>query len=172
MRSFTVAFCAATVATVAWAQSPPLTYGPPVTLEQARQIASVAEADAKAHHDAVTIAIVDSGGTLIFEERMDGATLASADTAPAKAKSAVMWKRPTSLWFDSAKTNPAPLSFPHVVATRGGELLVREGRIIGAVGIGGSPQNEGDIAKRAAASLESSSTRANSSDAAGGHSPH
>ena len=154
MRSFTVLFFAATLATAAWAQSPPLTYGPPVTLEEARQIASVAETEAKTRHAAVTIAIVDSGGTLIFEQRMDGATLASADTAPAKAKSAVMWKRPTSLWLESAKTNPAPLSFPHVVASPGGELLVRDGRIVGAVGVGGSPQNEGDIAKRAATSLK------------------
>jgi glc operon protein GlcG len=156
MRSFTVLVCAATLATAAWAQSPPLTYGPPVTLEEARQIASVAETEAKARHVVVTIAIVDSGGTLVLEQRMDGATLASADTAPAKAKSAVMWKRPTSLWLDSAKTNPAPLSFPHVVASPGGELLVRDGRIVGAVGVGGSGQNEGDIiAKRAAASLKS-----------------
>lgn len=154
MRSLAVLICAAILATAAWAQSPPLTYGPPVTLEEARQIASVAETEAKARHVAVTIAIVDSGGTLIFEQRMDGATLASADTAPAKAKSAVMWKRPTSLWLESAKTNPAPLSFPHVVASPGGELLVRDGRIIGAVGVGGSPQNEGDIAKRAATSLK------------------
>lgn len=154
MRSFTVLVCATTLATAAWAQSPPLTYGPPVTLEEARQIASVAETEAKSRHVAVTIAVVDSGGTLIFEQRMDGATLASADTAPAKAKSAVMWKRPTSLWLESAKTNPAPLSFPHVVASPGGELLVRDGRIVGAVGVGGSPQNEGDIAKRAATSLK------------------
>ena len=157
MRSFTVLICAATLTTAAWAQSPPLTYGPPVSLDEARQIASVAETEAKARHVAVTIAIVDSGGTLIFEQRMDGATLASADTAPAKAKSAVMWKRPTSLWLESAKTNPAPLSFPHVVAAPGGELLVRDGRIIGAVGVGGSPQSEGDLAKRAAASVKSAS---------------
>jgi uncharacterized protein GlcG (DUF336 family) len=156
MRSLTVILCAATAATAAWAQSPPpLTYGSPVTLEQARQIAAVAEAEAKARHDAVTIAIVDSGGTLILEQRMDGATLSSADTAPAKAKSAVMWKRSTSLWFDAAKANPAFLSFPHVVASKGGELLVLDGRIIGAVGVGGSPANEGDIAKRAASSLQS-----------------
>ena len=154
MRSFTVSFFAATLATAAWAQSPPLTYGPPVTLDEARQIAAVAETEARTRHVAVTIAIVDSGGALVFEQRMDGATLASADTAPAKAKSAVMWKRPTSLWLESAKTNPAPLSFPHVVASPGGELLVRDGRIVGAVGVGGSPQNEGDIAKRAATSLK------------------
>ena len=108
MRSFTVPFFAATLATAAWAQSPPLTYGPPVTLEEARQIASVAETEAKTRHVAVTIAIVDSGGALVFEQRMDGATLASADTAPAKAKSAVMWKRPTSLWLES----PEPTRLP------------------------------------------------------------
>ena len=108
---------------------------------------------AKARHVAVTIAIVDSGGTLVLEHRMDGASLVSAETAPAKAKSAVMWQRPTSSWIDALGTSPAPLSLPRVIASKGSELLVLDGHIVGAVGVGGSVQNEGDIAKKAAGSI-------------------
>jgi uncharacterized protein GlcG (DUF336 family) len=139
------------------AQTPDLPYGPPLSLEQALRVASVAEAEAKARHVAVTVAIVDSGGTLILEHRMDGATLVSVQTAPAKATSAVMWKRPTSSWATPLSSSPAPLSLPHVIVSAGGELLLMDGRIVGAIGVGGSLPNEGEIAKKAAAVLDAAS---------------
>ncbi len=148
---------AVTQAATSQGQTPDLAYGPPISFEQALRVASVAEAEAKARHVAVTIAIVDSGGTLILEHRMDGATLVSVQTAPTKATSAVMWKRPTSSWATPLGSSPAPLSLPHVIASAGGELLLMDGRIVGAIGVGGSLPNEGEIAKKAAAALEPAS---------------
>jgi len=149
---------AAAFGPVAQAQTPPAppspSYGPPISLEAAVKVAEAGEAEAKARRVAVTIAIVDSGGNLVLEHRMDGASLASVDTAPAKAKSAVMWQRPTSSWASVAAGSPAPLSLPHVIVSAGGELIVSGGRIVGAIGIGGSLPNEGDIAKMAASSLK------------------
>lgn len=160
-RIFTT-LCAAVVLVSAakGQQTLDLPYGPPISLEQALRVASVAEAEAKTRHVSVTVAIVDSGGALILEHRMDGAPLSSAQTAPAKATSAVMWKRPTSSWATPLGSSPAPLSLPHVIASAGGELLLLNGRIVGAVGVGGSLPNEGDIAKKAASSLEPGSQNA------------
>lgn len=154
--SFAACAIVATASLPAQAPAPPpaVPYGPPITFELARRVAAVAEAEAKARHVAVTIAIVDSGGTLVLENRLDGASLVSADTAPAKAKSAVLWQRPTSSWISTLSGNLGPLTLPHVIASQGGELLVVNGKIIGAVGVGGSVENEGEIAKRAAASLK------------------
>lgn len=144
-------------------QAQALPYGAPISFEQARQVAAVAEAEAKGRHVAVTIAIVDSGGNLVLEERLDGAPLASADTAPAKAKSAVFWQRPTASWLGTlnggsggSSGSLGPLTLPHVIASQGGELLMLNGKIVGAVGVGGSVANEGEIAQRAAASLKTS----------------
>ena len=67
----------ATLTAPTWAQTPPLPYGPPLTLEQARKVAAAAENEARTRHASVTVAIVDSGGTLVFEVRMDGAPLVS-----------------------------------------------------------------------------------------------
>jgi uncharacterized protein GlcG (DUF336 family) len=143
-------------APAAQAQTPPpapaAPYGAPISLEAAAKVAASAEAEAAARHVAVTIAIVDSGGNLVLERRMDGASLASIDTAPAKARSAVMWQRPTASWTSVAAGSPAPLSLPHVIVSAGGELIMDGGRIVGAVGVGGSLPNEGDIAKKAASS--------------------
>jgi uncharacterized protein GlcG (DUF336 family) len=149
---------AAAVGSAAKAQTPPAapppSYGGPIALEAAARVAAAAEAEAKTRHVAVTIAIVDSGGNLVLEHRMDGASLASVDTAPAKAKSAVMWQRPTASWASVAAGSPAPLSLPHVIISAGGELIVSSGKIVGAVGVGGSLPNEGDIAKMAASTLK------------------
>jgi len=147
---------AAAIGSAAEAQTPPPapSYGAPIALEAAAKIAAAAEAEAKTRHVAVTIAIVDSGGNLVLEHRMDGASLASVDTALAKARSAVMWQRPTASWASVAAASPAPLSLPHVIVSAGGELIVSGGKIVGAVGVGGSLPNEGEIAKMAASSLK------------------
>lgn len=140
------------------AEAPPpvqLPYGAPLSLEQARVVAAAAEGEAKKRGVAVTISVADSSGTLVYLQRMNGAALASAETAPLKAKSAVKWQRPTSAWIAgvSGGGNPSPLAFPDVISTNGGEMLIRDGKIIGGIGVGGSGPNEGPIAKVGAAAL-------------------
>ena len=157
MRFLSASAMLALVSTAAAAppsDSPPLTYGAPISLDAAMQVVSIAEAEAKSRHVAVTITIVDSGGNLVLEHHMDGATLASIDTTPAKAKSAVLWKQPSSFWANGVAHSPAALSFPHVVAVVGGELIIKDNRIIGGIGVGGSGPNEGEIAKIAASALK------------------
>ncbi|MET3119846.1 glc operon protein GlcG [Undibacterium sp. GrIS 1.8] len=89
---------------------------------------------------AVTIAICDGGGHLLALSRMDGALLASIDVAQVKAKTAVFFGTETrNLPFDKPFT-PALLgaaSYP-IAFLPGGIPIRVEGKIIGAIGVGGS----------------------------------
>ncbi|HTK35705.1 MAG TPA: heme-binding protein [Caulobacteraceae bacterium] len=135
------------------APAPPLPYGTPITLEQARAVVAAAEAEAKKRGVAISVAVVDTGGYMVLAERMTGVSEASSETVFLKAKSAVIWQRPTSTWLPAiAASNGAQLNYPHVWPGAGGEVVVAGGRTIGGVGVGGGAA-EGEIAKIAAAAL-------------------
>jgi glc operon protein GlcG len=142
-------------APAAAAAAPPAPpYGTPITLEQARVVVAAAEAEARKRNVAVTIVVVEPNGTIVLSERMNGASYASSETAPNKARSAAVWMRPTSSWIEAARNSPGVIGMAQVVATNGGELIVSGGRTIGAIGVGGSAPNEGDIAKIAVAAVK------------------
>ena len=58
---------------------------PTLTLDDSRRMAAAAEAEALQHEWAVTIAIVDDGGHLLWLQRLDGAPPISAHIAPRRA---------------------------------------------------------------------------------------
>ena len=70
------------------------------TLELAdlKAIAAAAEKEAIANQWAVTIAIVDDGGHLLWLQRLDGAAPVSAQIAPAKARTAALGRRESRLY--------------------------------------------------------------------------
>lgn len=67
-----------------------------LTIEDASAIAQAAIKGAKEREFALAIAIVDPGGWSHVQLRMDGAFPAAIDAALAKAKSAALFRRPTS----------------------------------------------------------------------------
>jgi glc operon protein GlcG len=119
-----------------------------LTLEAARRIASAAEAEALRHEFTMCIAIVDDGGHLLCFERMDDTQLGSIEVAIAKARSALMFKRPTKALEDRLTGGWTPtLGLPGMVPVEGGLPLIVDDEIIGAIGIsGGSAQQDGQIA--------------------------
>jgi hypothetical protein len=56
-------------------------------------MAAAAEAEALKNQWAVTIAIVDAGGHLLWLQRLDGAAPVSAAIAPAKARTSALGRR-------------------------------------------------------------------------------
>jgi glc operon protein GlcG len=101
-------------------------------------MAAAAEAEARKNNWNVVIVVVDEGGHLIYLQRMDETQIASVGIAQGKARTAVLYKRPTKALEDAvAGGRTAILSLPGAVAVEGGLPVVVDGRIIGAIGVSG-----------------------------------
>lgn len=122
-----------------------------LTLEAARKIAAVAEAEALRNKWTMVITIVDDGGNLLYLERMDNAQIGSIEVAIQKAKTAIFFKRPTKAYEDLvAQGKTDILGVPGVIPIEGGLPLVVDGQYIGAIGVsGGTRQQDGIVAKAA-----------------------
>jgi glc operon protein GlcG len=134
-----------------------LPYGP-ITLAQARKIAAGAEAEAVKNKWPVVICVVDSGAHLVLLERLDDTQLGSVDVAQDKARSAVLFRRPTKSFQDSLAAGgdgARVLKLPGAMPVEGGVPLVREGRIIGAIGVSGvTSAQDGVVAAAGAAAIK------------------
>jgi len=115
-----------------------------LSLEAANKIIAGAMIEAKANNWAVDIAIVDEGGHLLSFQRMDGASIGAIDAAIGKARTSSIYRRPTKVLEEAAKTRPAIVTLPNSVQLQGGVPIVVNGQIVGAVGVGGvtSQQDE------------------------------
>jgi glc operon protein GlcG len=134
------------------AQAMPNPYGPPVTSEVARKAAAAALAEARRNGWTVATAVVDTGGTLVYFERIDGTQNGSSEIAQEKARTAAMFKRPSKAIEDvvaGGKLNYLRLS--GTIPIEGGYPLLVEGKIIGAIGVsGGTSQQDGVCSKAGA----------------------
>lgn len=122
------------------AQTTPPPYGPPIGIENARKIMAAAEAEAIKNNWAVVIAIIDSGGHIVMLHRFDNVQLSSIDLSVGKAKTALMFKRPTKVLDDAISSGGSGLRFlslKDIVPLEGGLPIVMDGKIIGAIGISG-----------------------------------
>lgn len=117
---------------------------PVLTLDDARRIATAAEAEAKANNWAVAIAIADDGGHLLWLQRLDGAAPIAAHIAPAKAKTAALGRRETKVYEDMI--NNGRYSFitaPTIEGMlEGGLPIMVNGQCVGAVGVSGVKSSE------------------------------
>jgi uncharacterized protein GlcG (DUF336 family) len=120
-----------------------------LNLEIARQIAAASEKEATSHQWHAFVVIVDDGGNVMYLERMDEAQLGSFDVAIAKARSALLFKRPTKMFEDAVHNGYTPaLKVPNAMPVEGGIPLVVGGKVIGAIGVsGGTPQQDGQMAQ-------------------------
>jgi glc operon protein GlcG len=112
---------------------------PALTLEDCRRIAAAAEAEALRNRWAVSIAIVDDGGHLLWLQRLDGAPPISAHIAPAKAGTAALGRRESKAYEDMINQGRhAFLSAPTLEGMlEGGVPIAHEGECVGAVGVSG-----------------------------------
>jgi glc operon protein GlcG len=107
-------------------------------------IAAAAEAEALKHNWAVTIAIVDDGGHLLWLQRLDGAAAISAHIAPAKAHTAAMGRRESKIYEDVINQGRVSfLSAPQLSGMlEGGVPILKDGQCLGAVGVSGVKSTE------------------------------
>jgi len=120
-----------------------------LTLDLAKKIAAAAQQEAAKSHWNVFIAIVDDGANLMYLERMDGSQLASMEVSVAKARSALLFKRPTKTLEDIVLGGRSVIStLPNIVPVEGGLPLIAHDQIVGAIGVSGvTSAQDGVIAK-------------------------
>lgn len=127
-------------------------------LEQAdlKTIGAAAEAEAQKHGWAVSIAIVDDGGHLLWFTRLDGAAPISSHIAPAKARTAALGRRESKVYEDMINGGRASfLSAPNLDGMlEGGVPIMKDGQCLGAVGVSGVKSTEdAQIARAGLAAL-------------------
>jgi uncharacterized protein GlcG (DUF336 family) len=132
-------------------------YGQPgVNLEQATKAVEAAAAEAKKNGWLMAIAVVSNSGFLVHFSKMDQTQFASVQIAMDKAKAAATFRRPTKVFEDRANGGgPSVLSLHGVVASEGGIPLMRDGKVIGAIGCsGGTSAQDGETCKAGAATIK------------------
>ena len=120
-----------------------------LNLEVSKQIAAAAEKEAIANKWTMVIVILDEGGNILFLERMDETQIGSVEVAIQKARSAILFKRPTKVFEDAVVGGRnAILSLPGAVPIEGGLPITVDGKIIGAIGVSGATSaQDGQTAK-------------------------
>ena len=113
-----------------------------LTLDGARKVIAAAQAEAKKlNAPGGVIAVVDDGGSLMALERLDGTFAAGANISIGKARTAVLFKKPTKFFEDIIKNGrTAMVALPDSFFTplQGGVPIEYEGKIIGGVGVSGA----------------------------------
>ena len=118
----------------------PPNYGPAITLDAARKVMAAAEAEAARNQWPMVIAIVDSTGHLVMLHRMDQAQYGSSKIAPLKAETALDFRRSTKVFEDAIAAGGQgvrTVTMPNVLALEGGLPILRNGEVIGAIGVSG-----------------------------------
>lgn len=126
-----------------------------LTLEDANRIAAGAIAKAEELDIRISVSVCDPGGRLLAFQRMDGAIWAGAYGCQGKAIASAAFGRPSG---DLTEREAHP-TFRAIVAHEGGHMILgqggvpvlRDGSVVGAVGVGGGTgQQDEDCAKAGA----------------------
>ena len=117
---------------------------PELQLDDVKRMAAAAEAEALKNGWAVSIAIVDDGGHLLWLQRLDGAAAASAHIAPAKAQTSALGRRESKVYEDVINQGRSSfLSVPVLQGMlEGGVPILVDGHCLGAVGVSGVKSSE------------------------------
>lgn len=140
------------------AQDAPPSYGPAITLEQAKKVAAAAEAEARKNKWNVYIVIVDSSTNLVLMQRMDDTQLGSLNVAQKKAYTAAAFRRSTKVFEDGIVAGGIGMRIlgnEQAMPIEGGLPIVVNGKIVGAIGVSGvTSQQDGIIAKAGVEALK------------------
>lgn len=126
-------------------------YGVSISAEAAKKVAAAAVAEAKKNNWAMAVAVVDTGGYLVYFERMADTQLGSVEVSIEKAKSASLFRRPTKAFQDTLAGGGEGLRILRLtgaIPVEGGIPIIVDGKIIGAIGAsGGSSDQDGRTAQ-------------------------
>jgi glc operon protein GlcG len=134
------------------AMTPP-PYGEAINIETAKKAAAGAIAEAKKRNwNGMCVAVVDTHGDLVYFERQDNCQFASISISQHKARTAARYRRPTVV-FERLLGKGAFFAYlptlDDVIASRGGNPIVVDGKVIGAVGASGGTGSQDDVVSQA-----------------------
>lgn len=126
-----------------------------LTLQAAKQVIAAAEAEAAQKGWPCVVAVTDSAGYLIALDRMDDSPmLASVELAPAKARTAALFRKPSKALEDAVHAGRVAAVTAGFVEMAGGLPLTVNGEIVGAIGVSSAqPDWDVQIAAAGAAAL-------------------
>ena len=125
-----------------------------LTMDGANRVVAAAVGEARRRNTTGAIAVVDDGGNLMAVERIDGTFAAGGLISIGKARTAALFKKPTSFFEDLInKGRTAMTTVDDFTPLRGGVPITVDGAIVGAVGVSGasSAAEDEDLAVLAAA---------------------
>jgi glc operon protein GlcG len=133
-------------------------YGTPITLEQAKKVIVAAETEAQKNNWFVSITVVDTGGYTVATHRLDNTQLGSIAVAEDKARTAVLFRRPSKAIEDAVAGGGIGLrvlGLRGATPYEGGVPIFAESKLIGAIGVSGMlPTQDGQIANAGANALK------------------
>jgi glc operon protein GlcG len=120
-----------------------------LTLQGAERVIAAAKAEAqRLHSPGGVVAVVDDGGNLMALERLDGTFSAGANISIGKAKTAVMFKKPTRFFEElinsSGKGRTVMTALENFTPLIGGIPITVDGQIVGGVGVSGAASADQD----------------------------
>ena len=127
-------------------------YGETIKLDQAKKAADAALADATKRGWPMCIAVVTPSGDLVYFVKMDDCQYASIAIAQHKAKAAATFRRPTVNFERLLGRGPFfsyLTTLDGVIGSRGGNPIVVNGKIIGAIGVSGGTGSQDDAVSQA-----------------------
>ncbi|MFF8730023.1 heme-binding protein [Streptomyces sp. NPDC015171] len=131
----------------------------PLTTEDAELLVATGRRAAEEAGVTVSVTVLDAGGHLLAFRRDDRAVLISGETSTRKAYTALQLNAPTADLVDAVQpgglfhTLPTALDRP-LLFIAGGIPVHRDGRLIGAIGVGGgAPEQDHGFATAAVQAL-------------------
>jgi glc operon protein GlcG len=119
-----------------------------LTIDGAKRVIAAAVAEARGlNAPGGVIAVVDDGGNLMALERLDNTFAAGANISIGKARTAVLFKKPTRVFEEIIKNGrTAMVALPDAFFTplQGGVPIEYEGQIVGGVGVSGAASAQQD----------------------------
>jgi uncharacterized protein GlcG (DUF336 family) len=128
---------------------------PSILLAEAKTIIDGAIAYARDRNVVMAAIVVDTAGTVVASERMDGVSPANIQYAEGKAFAAVMQRQTTEQLSQLVKDRPdryyaiQAMNPGKMYLVGGGEPLIADGVLVGAIGVAGLAQFEDEAAGRA-----------------------
>jgi glc operon protein GlcG len=134
----------------------PAEYGQSIDIATAKKVATAAFAElAKRNWHGMCVSVVDTHGDLVYFERDDRCQYAAINISQRKARASARYRVPTLVFERRLAMGPFNNYLPTLetdfIASRGGNPLIVDGKIIGAIGVSGGAGSQDDTISQAGA---------------------